>query len=71
MRVRENEVVFKFPLTLTRFSNFNDTLFYITHTNHEVSRSLQENKPLPPKHSKNLRDKDKTTFPKSKKSLMK
>lgn len=35
----ENEVNFKFPITPTPSLNNNDTLFFIDHTNHDVSRS--------------------------------
>lgn len=40
MRVGENEVVFKFPITPTPSSHCNNTWFYIGHTNLKVSHPL-------------------------------
>lgn len=37
MRVRENEDVLKFSITLGPSSNNNDTMFYTNHTNNKVS----------------------------------
>ncbi|KAI5672092.1 hypothetical protein M9H77_12456 [Catharanthus roseus] len=43
--VRENDIVFKFPLNPTPHFQSQDTLFYINHTTQEVSLPLQKTHP--------------------------
>lgn len=66
LRVGENEVVFKSPLTPIRSSYSQDTMLCINHTIHNVFVSLQETKSSQKESTKKSKEKGKTFSPKLK-----